>query len=241
MIQSEFSEVDYSLNAGLPVASEISVDTRITDIYDTATFRARILDALADPDTEIRCMFDRPNKLPQWTFEKEEVNLGEINDQHITYRFHFQAREGVWVPGIYAFPKGGSLRDTVVCMPGHGCSMDELFGIVRTLDARDRLKETRLDYARQALDRNYPVIVIEPESFGLRGDTRQKTEKGPARYAGSCHHAVVNAYAMGTTVTANRMLDCIGAIEVLPLLDHIHEPVFPRKTILVGHTNTNPT
>jgi dienelactone hydrolase len=146
----------------------------------------------------------------------DEVDCGS----HWRTKLYFDSSPGVTVPAYLLIPKGiapGERRPGLLAAHGHGDGVvndgkDDLVGLDHGNPARaESIRAQNLDYARQAVERGYVVIVPEWLPFGER--------RAPREWVGANRDAcnvVGMAWAyLGYTLLAQNVWDGMRAVDVL--------------------------
>ena len=141
-------------------------------------------------------------------FQKVEPSV-YIDGEQDTEEFHeidftFQS-EALYRPLCNLFlPRGVKDPPVVICLMGHGLSMQNLIG----RNSFGSTEEIRYSSRRalHAIRRGYAALILEQRGMGMRGGTAN----GPA-----CLQPAVTAMLLGRTLIGERVWDVMRAIDVL--------------------------
>lgn len=146
----------------------------------------------------------------------EEVDCGS----HTRLRLYFDSSPGVAVPAYLLVPKGlrpGEKRPGLLAAHGHGDGRvndgkDDLVGLDHGNPARAAsISAQNLDYARQAVERGYVVVVPEWLPFGERRAPADWT--GPGR--DPCNVVGMAWSYLGYTLLTQNVWDGMRALDIL--------------------------
>lgn len=138
---------------------------------------------------------------------------------HTRLHLYFRSSPGVIVPAYLLLPKGiapGERRPGLLAAHGHGDGLvndgkDDLVGLDHGNPERAAsIRAQNLDYARQAVERGYVVIVPEWLPFGER--------KAPKPWVGgrdACNVVGMAWAYLGYTLLAQNIWDGMRAVDVL--------------------------
>ena len=134
-------------------------------------------------------------------------------------RLHFQSSPGVTVPAYLLLPRGiapGEKRPGILAAHGHGDGRhndgkDDLLGLDHGDPERAAsIRRQNLDYARQAAERGYAVIVPDWLPFGER--------KAPPEWVGRrdrCNVVGMGWSYLGYTMLGQNIWDGMRALDIL--------------------------
>ncbi len=157
---------------------------------------------------------EAPGELaPQVTKRKQ---MAGYTREHVV----FQSRPGLSVAAWVLTPESrtGPLP-TLICLPGHGPGKDDIVGIGDDGVQREEPGGYQKDFAIQAVQRGFFVIVPDMFSFGER---RDKAEVAAGRAHSSCRRPSMAGILLGRTVPGIRVYDvkrCIDYLETRPECD----------------------
>ena len=134
-------------------------------------------------------------------------------------KFVFESRPGLFVLGYLLTPRSAAApHPTVICLPGHGRSVDDIVGIDDK--GQDRLDKEgyQHDFAIQCAEHGMAAVAIEQVGFGCRRDPRAKAQKlGTA----SCRPAAGAALLLGETMIAWRVYDVMRTMDWIETRDEL--------------------
>ena len=147
--------------------------------------------------------------------ERSELQAQTLETRDFpTYRrekFVFESRPGLDVLGYLLTPRAGTAPHApVVCVPGHGCGVDDIVGI--DAEGHDRTDKPgyQHDFAIQVVEHGMAAVAIEPMAFGCRRDpiTRKKGAEATA-----CQPSAGAALLLGQTMIGWRVYDVMRTID----------------------------
>ncbi|MHB0878196.1 MAG: alpha/beta hydrolase family protein [Anaerolineae bacterium] len=171
-----------------------------------------------------RCLGPWPEPASADLEVADDVDCGSHRRLHL----YFRSSPGVTVPAYLLIPKGiaaGERRPGLLAAHGHGDGRhndgkDDLVGLDHgDADRAASIRAQNLDYALQAVDRGYVVIVPEWLPFGLRRAPREWV--GPGR--DPCNVVGMAWSYLGYTLLAQNVWDGMRAVDVLAARPEVDE------------------
>ena len=163
--------------------------------------------------------------LGEWERPPLNAEIADVRqlDGYRRERVEFTTRPGLLAFGYFLIPDDCPPgRPAVLCLPGHGRSLDIMVGIApdgsqRPLGQPD---EYAADFALECVARGYPTLALEMIGFGERRD--------PDICAGgegtSCGRDSMAALMLGETLAGWRVWDAMRALDYLQTREDCVDP-----------------
>ena len=140
-------------------------------------------------------------------------------------RFLVESEKDVFVPCHLFIPKDNLRQSLVVALHGHCTGMHILVGREKHQIDSKTINEQNCDFARQAINNGFAVLILEHRGFGERGGN----DKGA-----QCSELALRTMLTGRTLIGERVFDAISSINAVH--SNFYDDINCKETICIGYS-----
>ena len=140
-------------------------------------------------------------------------------------QFLVESENNVIVPCHLLLPKANKKSPLIIALHGHSTGMHVCLGRRKYPCDDSTIREQECDFAKQAVNRGYAVLVLEHRGFGARGGDE---------HGAKCSELAFRAMMVGRTLLGERVFDVKSALDAV--INNFGDLILPDNIICLGYS-----